>query len=360
MSSSPGSEADGVTVDVPVEVLNRVKPEDFAWQVPGLRQELVTALIKTLPKPLRVRLVPAPDTARQLLERLAPREEHLLHALSREARALRGVDVPPDAWDLTRIPSHLRPTFRVVSSDGSVVGEGKDLADLQASLAGRGPGGDLVGRRRSGGHRADVVDDRRRASRGDGRGGGRLPGAGRRGHVRGAAGAARLRPGRAPRRGAATGAAQRPVTGQGGVRPAEQPLQADAGDLREAHRADGRRDRRVGGRAVAGGGAHGRGVRGALPVVRGELPETLLVVLRAVEEVLGLAGAGGRGARCSDAPVRCSGRRRRARAARGAGAPGVHHRCRALGGWPDVVALPEGGADAAGEGAARGCPRRRR
>jgi ATP-dependent helicase HrpA len=132
----PGSEADGVTVDVPVEVLNRVKPEDFAWQVPGLRQELVTALIKTLPKPLRVRLVPAPDTARQLLERLAPREEHLLHALSREARALRGVDVPPDAWDLTRIPAHLRPTFRVLGPSGEVVGEGKDLAVLQASLAG--------------------------------------------------------------------------------------------------------------------------------------------------------------------------------------------------------------------------------
>ncbi|MCW2543407.1 MAG: hrpA, partial [Frankiales bacterium] len=132
----PGSEADGVTVDVPVEVLNRVRPEDFAWQVPGLRLELVTALIKTLPKPLRVRLVPAPDTARQLLERLAPRGEHLLHALSREARALRGVDVPPDAWDLTRIPAHLRPTFRVVGPSGEVVGEGKDLAVLQSSLAG--------------------------------------------------------------------------------------------------------------------------------------------------------------------------------------------------------------------------------
>ena len=130
----PGTHADGVTVDVPLAVLNRVKPEDFAWQVPGLRQELVTALIKTLPKPLRVKLVPAPDTARAVLERVSPREEDLLHALSREVRLLKGVVVPVEEWGPDRLPSHLRPTYRVVDGD-QVVGEGKDLAALQASLA---------------------------------------------------------------------------------------------------------------------------------------------------------------------------------------------------------------------------------
>ena len=133
----PGAQDDGVTVEVPLEVLNRVRPEDFAWQVPGLRHELVTALIKTLPKPLRVQLIPAPDTARELLARLAPREEHLLHALSREARALRGVVVPVEAWDLTRIPSHLRPSFRVLAPSGEVLGEGRDLGVLQEKLAGQ-------------------------------------------------------------------------------------------------------------------------------------------------------------------------------------------------------------------------------
>ena len=131
----PGAQHDGVTIDVPLEVLNRVQPDDFAWQVPGLRQDLVAALIKTLPKPLRVRLVPAPDTARQLLERISPREEHLLEALSREARALRGVLVPVDAWGLDRVPAHLRPTFRVVDASGSAVGEGKDLEELRVRLA---------------------------------------------------------------------------------------------------------------------------------------------------------------------------------------------------------------------------------
>ncbi|MCU1601590.1 MAG: ATP-dependent helicase HrpA, partial [Frankiales bacterium] len=130
----PGTHADGVTIDVPLEVLNRVRPEDFAWQVPGLRLELVTALIKTLPKPLRVKLVPAPDTARAILERVSPREEDLLHALSREARLLKGVIIPVEEWGLDRLPSHLRPTYRVLDGD-QAVGEGKDLAALQTSLA---------------------------------------------------------------------------------------------------------------------------------------------------------------------------------------------------------------------------------
>jgi ATP-dependent helicase HrpA len=131
----PGTAADGVTVEVPLAVLNRVSAEDLAWQVPGRRQELVTALIKTLPKPLRVKLVPAPDTARQLLDRVSPREEHLLHALSREARALKGVVVPVEAWGLERLPDHLRPSYRVVGESGQTLGEGKDLEVLRAQLA---------------------------------------------------------------------------------------------------------------------------------------------------------------------------------------------------------------------------------
>ncbi|HUR13077.1 MAG TPA: ATP-dependent RNA helicase HrpA [Mycobacteriales bacterium] len=131
----PGTTSDGVTVEVPVSVLNRVSAQDLAWQVPGMRHELVTALIKTLPKPLRVKLVPAPDTARQLLERVSPREEHLLHALSREARALRGVSIPVEAWGLERVPEHLRPSYKVVGEDGTTLGEGKDLDALRAQLA---------------------------------------------------------------------------------------------------------------------------------------------------------------------------------------------------------------------------------
>jgi len=132
---APGSTADGVTVDVPLAVLNRVAPRDFDWQVPGLRLELVTALIRALPKALRVKLVPAPDTARAVLARLAPREESLLPALSRQVRNVRDVVIPVDAWDLDAVPDHLRVTYRVVDEGGVALAEGKDLAVLQAQLA---------------------------------------------------------------------------------------------------------------------------------------------------------------------------------------------------------------------------------
>jgi ATP-dependent helicase HrpA len=130
----PGAAADGVTVDVPVAVLNRVEPDPFSWQVPGLRHDLVVALIRSLPKPLRINFVPAPNVARDFLAAASPGEESLLDALERFLRATTGVVVPRDAWDTTKVPDHLLPTFRVVAEDGSVVAQGKDLDALKAPL----------------------------------------------------------------------------------------------------------------------------------------------------------------------------------------------------------------------------------
>ncbi len=109
----PGHEADGVTIDVPLATLNTVGPAPFSWNVPGLRHDLVTALIRSLPKQLRVNFVPAPDVARRFLEAVPPGEEPLVPALSRYLRSLTGVHVPEDAWDAAKVPDHLRPTFRV-------------------------------------------------------------------------------------------------------------------------------------------------------------------------------------------------------------------------------------------------------
>lgn len=130
----PGTAADGLTVDVPVATLNRVEPQSFTWQVPGLRHELVMALIRSLPKQLRVNFVPAPNVARDFLAAASPGEESLLDALERFLRARTGVHVPRDAWDWSKVPDHLRPTFRVVDERGGVVGEGKDLEQLKAPL----------------------------------------------------------------------------------------------------------------------------------------------------------------------------------------------------------------------------------
>jgi ATP-dependent helicase HrpA len=129
----PGSEADGVTVDIPLSRLNQVDPAEFSWQVPGLRTELVTEMIRSLPKALRRDLVPAPDVAREVVARLGPPSGDLRDAVARELRALRGVTVPRDAWDATKLPAHLRITVRVTDGE-RVLAEGKDVAELQRQL----------------------------------------------------------------------------------------------------------------------------------------------------------------------------------------------------------------------------------
>jgi ATP-dependent helicase HrpA len=131
---SPGDAADGVTVHVPLDVLNRVRADGFEWQVPGLREGLVTALIKTLPKPVRRLLVPAPDTARLVLQTADPADGPLLDVLEAELRQLRRVDVARTDWGSDRVPPHLRMTFRVEDSAGKVLAEGKDLEALQQRL----------------------------------------------------------------------------------------------------------------------------------------------------------------------------------------------------------------------------------
>jgi ATP-dependent helicase HrpA len=130
----PGHQADGVTIDVPLATLNTVGPAPFTWNVPGLRHELVTSLIRSLPKQLRVNFVPAPDVARRFLEAVPPGEEPLVPALSRFLRSLTGVHVPESAWDLDKVPGHLRPSFRVLDDTGEEVGVGKDLEALKQPL----------------------------------------------------------------------------------------------------------------------------------------------------------------------------------------------------------------------------------
>ncbi|WP_156349396.1 ATP-dependent RNA helicase HrpA [Mycobacterium sp. UM_3] len=132
----PGAADDGVTVHVPIDVLARLGGDEFAWQVPALREELVTALIRSLPKDLRRNFVPAPDAARAVLGGIDPAGEPLLPALQRELRRRSGILVPVDAFDLEKLPAHLRVTFAVESGDGTEVARGKDLAALQQRLAG--------------------------------------------------------------------------------------------------------------------------------------------------------------------------------------------------------------------------------
>ncbi len=147
---SPGTDADGMTVHVPLSVLPRVSPSGFDWMVPGMLDELCVATIRSLPKAVRVQLVPAPDVGAAVADWLranTPAWEDMARAgdmaepfhvaFTRAVRALRDVVVPDDAWDATRperLPAHLRVTFRV-DGQGDGLGESKDLLSLQRRLA---------------------------------------------------------------------------------------------------------------------------------------------------------------------------------------------------------------------------------
>ena len=130
----PGAVEDGLTIDVPVATLNRVEADDFSWNVPGLREELVTSLIRSLPKNLRVSFVPAPNKAKEFLAAVPAGEEPLLDALERWLRSTTGVVVPREAWDWSKIAPHLQPTYRVVDDGGTEQARGKDLEALKAPL----------------------------------------------------------------------------------------------------------------------------------------------------------------------------------------------------------------------------------
>ncbi|MGW5867549.1 ATP-dependent RNA helicase HrpA [Streptomyces sp. NPDC055239] len=130
----PGADADGVTVHIPLQVLNQVTPDGFDWQIPGLREEVVIELIRSLPKPIRRHYVPAPNYAKAFLERAVPLQEPLHVTLARELQRMVGVPVSPDDFDLTHVPDHLKITFRITDERRKNLSEDKDLEALKLQL----------------------------------------------------------------------------------------------------------------------------------------------------------------------------------------------------------------------------------
>jgi len=133
----PGTDADGVTVHIPLPLLNQVEMTGFDWQIPGLREELVIALIKSLPKSYRRNFVPAPNYAQAFLGRAVPLEKPLLDTLIYELRRMTGVTVEAEHWNWEQIPSHLKMTFRVVDENGKKIAESMNLDELKFSLKDR-------------------------------------------------------------------------------------------------------------------------------------------------------------------------------------------------------------------------------
>ena len=163
----PGKLDDGVSVQVPIEVLTRLRPEGFDWLVPGMRPQLCVATIRALPKRVRRQLVPAPDTGTRIWELICqlypqaageasdgvvtasqpgggtnpggvePIPVSFQQAFTQAAQQLRQVEITDEDWDQGQenLPEHLRMGFSVLDARGNKLGRGRNLIVLQRQLA---------------------------------------------------------------------------------------------------------------------------------------------------------------------------------------------------------------------------------
>ena len=131
---APGAEDDGVTVTLPLALLNQLDDGPFEWLVPGLREEKITALIKGLPKRLRRNFAPTAEFARAATQALTPDQGPFLEVLGQKLAAMTGVQVPPEAWTLEALPPHLRMRFKIIGPNDQMLAAGRDLKALKAEL----------------------------------------------------------------------------------------------------------------------------------------------------------------------------------------------------------------------------------
>ena len=134
----PASADDGVTLDCPLHLLNRLDAKRLEWLVPGLLEEKVTALIASLPKAKRRSLVPAAEYARAAIERLGEEPSgSLLERVCTELGQISGLTLQPGDFQLEKIPRHLFILVRVFDDGGRELGHSRDLDTLLARFAGR-------------------------------------------------------------------------------------------------------------------------------------------------------------------------------------------------------------------------------
>ncbi|KZN31716.1 RNA helicase [Pseudoalteromonas luteoviolacea CPMOR-2] len=133
----PGKAVDGVSVIVPLALLNQVQVEGFDWHIPALRHELICALIKSLPKNLRRNFVPAPNYADAVLASIEPLQGGLLEALTTRLLRMTGIKVQEQDWDLSALENHLKMQFEIVDDNGKVLSHGFDLNALKEKLQGK-------------------------------------------------------------------------------------------------------------------------------------------------------------------------------------------------------------------------------
>ncbi|MBU2871505.1 ATP-dependent RNA helicase HrpA [Colwellia sp. E2M01] len=134
---NPGDIDDGISVVIPVALLNQVQDIGFDWLIPALREELAIALIKALPKTLRRNFVPAPNYAQACLAAMPVEQGSLHEALAKQLLRMTGVRLPEDAWQDISLPMHLTMNFQVIDDKGKLLKQGRDLNQLKSELQGK-------------------------------------------------------------------------------------------------------------------------------------------------------------------------------------------------------------------------------
>jgi len=134
---TPGDEDDGISVIIPISMLNQVQDQGFDWLIPALRYELVVALIKGLPKSLRRNFVPAPNYAQACVDNIETTTGNLQSAVAKQLLRMTGVRLPEDVWQDLSLPVHLTMNFQVVNEKGKLLSQGRDLHQLKAQLQGK-------------------------------------------------------------------------------------------------------------------------------------------------------------------------------------------------------------------------------
>ncbi|MDT8282233.1 MAG: ATP-dependent RNA helicase HrpA, partial [Gammaproteobacteria bacterium] len=136
----PRKHCDGITLITPVAGLAAINPQRCEWLIPGLLQDKIVALIKSLPKQLRKNFVPAPNFAEACVQALEPSvetsETALCTAVANHLKKMTGVYMSYDAWNEKNIDQHLLMNFRVIAADGSTLEEGRDLQSIKNKLSG--------------------------------------------------------------------------------------------------------------------------------------------------------------------------------------------------------------------------------
>jgi ATP-dependent helicase HrpA len=135
----PKDPDDGVSVVIPLGLLNQVYVQGFDWLIPGLRHDLVVCLIKLLPKSLRRNFVPAPNYAEACVSDMKEMDSKgnavaFLYALSYKLKRMTGVEISQEEWPIENLPLHFRFNFKVVDEKGKLIKQGRDLQLLQHEL----------------------------------------------------------------------------------------------------------------------------------------------------------------------------------------------------------------------------------